>query len=63
LVLSGAYALYPLVTKNFPAEYAARASSALNFLVSLRLRHSMAHWIDHRVFPGNGPRGIRAGCL
>jgi len=35
LVLSGAYALYPLVTENFPAEYAARASSALNFLVFL----------------------------
>ncbi len=37
LVLSGAYALYPLVTENFPAEYAARPSCALNFLVFLSI--------------------------
>ena len=33
LTLAGAYAIYPVVTENFPAEYAARASSSLNFLV------------------------------
>ncbi len=32
-LLSGAYAIYPIVTGNFPAEFAARASTALNFLV------------------------------
>ncbi len=30
---AGAYAIYPVVTENFPSEYAARASSSLNFLV------------------------------
>ena len=33
LTLAGAYAIYPVVTGNFPSEYAARASSSLNFLV------------------------------
>ena len=33
LTLAGAYAVYPLVTENFPSEYAARASSTLNLLV------------------------------
>jgi len=35
ICLSAAYAIYPLVTGNFETEYAARASSALNFLVFL----------------------------
>lgn len=33
LLLAGAYATYSVVTANFPSEYAARASSTLNFLV------------------------------
>ena len=33
LTLAGAYAIYPVVTGNFPSEFAARASSSLNFLV------------------------------
>ena len=33
LTLAGAYAVYPLVTGNFPSDYAARASSTLNLLV------------------------------
>ena len=33
ITLAGAYAIYPVVTGNFPSEFAARASSSLNFLV------------------------------
>ena len=35
IFLSASYAIYPLVTENFDASFAARTSSALNFLVFL----------------------------
>lgn len=33
ILLAGAYAIYPIISGHFPVEFAARASTALNFLV------------------------------